>query len=277
MHDLDPRLDEYQDEMDEAHDQEAPGAAYGSELDAAELDAAELDSSELEASEELELASELVSAGNAAELYEAVRKATQKKPGRGASPRQRAASAARRTASRSSARHGAPQSQREGLLERLLIALARRALPTAVHLVLPGVRGTLTAQLSSSGGGAGSSKGAAKAPEPDRPEPAAPADDAAPPPTPGEVFGAELDEMNDEDRSFEAGVRFARFAHEAAQQLEATPASVPDDVAVRTAAVRAAEQHAPGLLRETNAHPNRPHTDAGRWVRVGHQITLYGV
>jgi len=238
----------------------------------AELESGEASESFEAESDEFELAAELVGANDEAELYEAVRHAARAGARRRA--RRRGARMGQNARRRGPPRPGVVSSPRERMLERLLMAVARRNLPTAVHIAPAGVHVTSSAPAA----GKEDATPASAEPAPDGPETPAP-DEPAAAATPGEVFGAELDELEADDQAFEAAVRFARFASEAAERLDETPASVADAAAVQAAAAKSAESHAPGLLREMRhrAQPRPPRLDAGRWVRARNQIILYGV
>ena len=111
----------------------------------------------------------------------------------------------------------------------------------------------------------------------------------------GRLFGLEHEGATPEDQDFEAARRVARLASAAgahAAHASRTPATGPQ--VARSAMVKAARQHAPGLLAShgahqrvpemhSPAHPARsPHhgppivTPGGRWIRKGHDIVLLG-
>jgi len=95
-----------------------------------------------------------------------------------------------------------------------------------------------------------------------------------------DMFEMELEGMSAEDQEFEVARRVVRLAGEAAQQAVQTPPTVPPPDAAKSALVTAAQQHAPGLLRQpsSSAGPyGRKHHHSGRWVRRGHTIVLYGL
>jgi hypothetical protein len=103
----------------------------------------------------------------------------------------------------------------------------------------------------------------------------------------GEMFGLELEGMSAEDQEFEVARQFVRFAGDAVKNAaQAAPTTSPQ-VTARNAIIEAAQQHAPGLLRETGASSGTvSHNGAaalteqrrsGRWIRRGNQIVLYGI
>jgi hypothetical protein len=94
------------------------------------------------------------------------------------------------------------------------------------------------------------------------------------------MFEMELEGMSAEDQEFEVARRVVRLAGEAAQQAAQTPPTVPPPDAAKSALVTAAQQHAPGLLRQASpasAGQYGRHGHSGRWVRRGRTIVLYGL
>lgn len=94
-----------------------------------------------------------------------------------------------------------------------------------------------------------------------------------------DMFEMELEGMSAEDQEFEIARRVVRLAGEAAQQAAQTAPTVPPPDAAKAAVVAAAQQHAPGLLRQPTAgagYTGRKH-HSGRWVRRGRTIVLYGL
>ena len=105
-------------------------------------------------------------------------------------------------------------------------------------------------------------------------------------PAAGRSFGLELEGLSPEDQEFETARRFVRLAASAAanaargSQTTAEPNSI-----VRSAMVKAARQHAPGLLRpgslRSGTQSSRDHrgggSSGGRWIRRGNKIVLLGV
>lgn len=100
----------------------------------------------------------------------------------------------------------------------------------------------------------------------------------------GQLFGLELEGMSGEDQEFEVARQFVRFAGDAVKNAATAAPNTPPQTAARNAIVAAAQQHAPGLLRQPGAsatrgasgHQSSGHR-SGRWVRQGHRIVLYGV
>jgi hypothetical protein len=102
----------------------------------------------------------------------------------------------------------------------------------------------------------------------------------------GKAFGLELEGLSPEDQEFEAARRFVRFAGEAAKQAGKAAAVIDDpQKAAKKAVIAAASKFAPGLLRPAaNAMQSEvpaPRGDrpghAGRWIRQGQKIVLFGV
>ncbi|HUL63028.1 MAG TPA: hypothetical protein VLW55_00285 [Burkholderiaceae bacterium] len=102
----------------------------------------------------------------------------------------------------------------------------------------------------------------------------------------GKAFGLELEGLSPEDQEFETARRFVRFAGEAAKQAGKVAAAVDDpQAAARKAVIAAAKKFAPGLLRNvgngTQSEVAGPRGDrpghAGRWIRQGQKIVLFGV
>jgi hypothetical protein len=124
----------------------------------------------------------------------------------------------------------------------ILKSAAKAALPVVGNAVLPGVGGVLASKA-------------------------------------GDLFGLETEGLSNEDREFEEARGFVRFASAAAQEAAQAPAAMPPNQIARTAVVRAAQQHAPGLLRDSQQPPRgpagRPHS--GRWIRRGNKIVILGV
>lgn len=94
----------------------------------------------------------------------------------------------------------------------------------------------------------------------------------------GQMFGLELEGLSPEDQEFEVARRLIRLSGEAAKQAADTPEQMDPHAAARAATTRAAQRHAPGLLRPVaaalqGAGPRR----TGRWVRHGRRIVIMGV
>jgi hypothetical protein len=99
-------------------------------------------------------------------------------------------------------------------------------------------------------------------------------------PRAGRIFGLELEGLSPEDQEFETARRLVRFAATTAKNAALAPPDVHPEQVAKSAAIAAAQQHAPGLLRPASTH----HTSSieeegrsGRWVRRGRKIVLMGV
>ncbi len=99
----------------------------------------------------------------------------------------------------------------------------------------------------------------------------------------GRAFGLELEGLSPEDKEFETAKHYVRWAGEAAKNAALAPPTADPMTAAKSAAVTAAQQHAPGLLQST---PPRPamgmggrvrRRRSGRWIRKGDVIVLRGV
>ncbi len=96
----------------------------------------------------------------------------------------------------------------------------------------------------------------------------------------GSALGLELEGLSPEDREFEASRRFVRFAGQTIANVLDAPPSADPGMAAHHAAVEAARDFAPGLMdiAGNGGHEHRhsrPH--AGRWVRHGDRIILFGI
>lgn len=90
----------------------------------------------------------------------------------------------------------------------------------------------------------------------------------------GGALGLEAEALSHEDRQFEGGKQFVRFAGETVKNAVTSPVSPDPKAAAQSAAVRAAQVLAPGLLgAATQAGPGRPGV-SGRWVRRGRHILI---
>src|SRR5262249_18408428 len=90
----------------------------------------------------------------------------------------------------------------------------------------------------------------------------------------GKWLGLELEGLSNEDREFEVARQFVRFAGAASQAAAHSGVSGPE--AARAAAVSAARTHAPGLVPMLRGRSGVNWPRAGRWVRQGRTIVLYG-
>jgi uncharacterized protein (DUF697 family) len=100
----------------------------------------------------------------------------------------------------------------------------------------------------------------------------------------GKIFGLELEGLSQEDQEFEIAKNFVRFAGNAAEIAGNSSSNLDPKSAAKSAAVAAAQTHAPGLLRPIT--PSRAYAmdkspmgsgRSGRWVQRGRKIILYGV
>jgi hypothetical protein len=139
--------------------------------------------------------------------------------------------------------------------------VVKTALPMAGvlgNLVLPGVGGMIGGQLAS---------------------------------TAGSMLGLELEGLSNEDQEFEVARQIVRLGAAAASNAaQAHPAAPPAQVAHEALSL-AAQQYAPGFLRNvgdpyadtqanTQMGPRRDrcsHRSNGRWIRRGHSIILFGI
>ncbi len=93
----------------------------------------------------------------------------------------------------------------------------------------------------------------------------------------GKAVGMETEGLSAEDSEYENARAYVRFANETAQRAAKTKGAPPAAAAQR-AAVAAAQQHLPGLVRpgDTNGRANGRQATEGRWVRRGNRIVLLG-
>lgn len=88
--------------------------------------------------------------------------------------------------------------------------------------------------------------------------------------------------MSPEDQEFETAKHYVRWAGEAAKNAALAPPTADPMTAAKSAAVTAAQQHAPGLLQSTRPPPAMGRGGrrgrSGRWFRLkGDVIVLRGV
>jgi len=135
-----------------------------------------------------------------------------------------------------------------------LKSVASKALPMAGaalgNMVLPGVGGVIGSKLASGA---------------------------------GKLFGLELEGLSSEDREFEAAKQFVNFAGTTARQAAQLASTGSPQAVARTAMVRAARAHAPGLVpalvggaRAMTTAAGLPRQRSGRWFRRGNAIVLVG-
>ncbi len=89
----------------------------------------------------------------------------------------------------------------------------------------------------------------------------------------GGALGLEAEMLSHEDRQYEGGKQFVRFAGETVKNAVTNPASPDPRAAAQSAVVRAAQALAPGLVSSAQAAPAGRHV-AGRWVRRGRHIVI---
>jgi hypothetical protein len=99
----------------------------------------------------------------------------------------------------------------------------------------------------------------------------------------GNLFGLETEGLSGEDEAFEIAKQYIRFAGNAVKNATAAHGGNPNTIA-KAAVSKAAQRHAPGLLRtQAPAHyggtaviRSPGSVRSGRWVRRGNRIVLYG-
>jgi len=92
----------------------------------------------------------------------------------------------------------------------------------------------------------------------------------------GNLFELELEGLSPEDREFEVARAYVRFANAATNQaahLQRQQPSAAPQAILRTALTQAAQQHAPGLLRQTPAERGR-FPASGTWTRRGRTLVI---
>lgn len=97
----------------------------------------------------------------------------------------------------------------------------------------------------------------------------------------GRAFGLELEGLSPEDQEFEVARSFVRMAGEAARQATAAPQGAPPQAVAKQALIKAARQHAPGLVgagtgRKVGHHQQAP-GQRGTWERRGNAVILHGL
>lgn len=101
----------------------------------------------------------------------------------------------------------------------------------------------------------------------------------------GRAFGLELEGLSPEDQEFETAKQYVRWAGEAAKNAALTPPAADPVATAKSAAVTAAQQHAPGLLKSAAPPPamgmggraRGGRARSGRWFRLkGDMIVLRG-
>jgi len=126
----------------------------------------------------------------------------------------------------------------------VLRKVAKKALPMAGaalgNVFMPGVGGAIGGKLGSMAGG---------------------------------IFGLELESLSPEDQEFEVARRFVRLAAQSTANAARAPQGATASQVARNAVAAAARRHAPGLVSGGMRTRGR---GAGRWVRRGNSIILFG-
>jgi hypothetical protein len=94
----------------------------------------------------------------------------------------------------------------------------------------------------------------------------------------GSALGLELETLSQEDREFEGGKQFVRFAADTVKNAASAPPSVDPRSAAQTAATTAAQKYAPNLLGPGSGSvapsPVPGKGRSGRWMRKGRNIII---
>jgi uncharacterized protein (DUF697 family) len=98
----------------------------------------------------------------------------------------------------------------------------------------------------------------------------------------GKAVGLEGEALTQEDQEFEGARQFVRLAANTVNKAAAAPAGADPRAVAQQAAMNAARQLAPGLLRNTGigggaAMSGAGRASTGRWARRGNSIVIYGV
>jgi hypothetical protein len=98
----------------------------------------------------------------------------------------------------------------------------------------------------------------------------------------GSMFGLELEGLSQEDQEFEIARQLVRFGGAATGQAVESQETAPPVQAAQSAAVIAAKQYAPGLLRNGTSTGVQPvhrchHRRSGQWIRRRGKIIVLGV
>ncbi|HKG79070.1 MAG TPA: hypothetical protein VKA78_06610 [Pyrinomonadaceae bacterium] len=100
----------------------------------------------------------------------------------------------------------------------------------------------------------------------------------------GSMFGLELEGLSYEDQEFEVAKQIVRLGAAAANHAVEAGETAPPTQVAQQALTTAAQQYAPGLLRNyppqsanmrDHRHPRRHRHHRGQWVRRGNTIVLY--
>lgn len=94
----------------------------------------------------------------------------------------------------------------------------------------------------------------------------------------GGALGLELEALSQEDREFEGGKQFVRFAADTVKNATSAPPTVDPRTAAKSAAAAAAQKYAPDLLRPTAGPASSSSMSGtghgGRWIRRGRNIII---
>lgn len=95
----------------------------------------------------------------------------------------------------------------------------------------------------------------------------------------GSALGLEAEALEQEDREFEGAKQFVRVAADTVKRAAAAPAAADPRAVAQAAAVAAAKKFAPGLVGAAGpiAGAVTGRGQAGRWLRRGTKIVLFGV
>ena len=101
----------------------------------------------------------------------------------------------------------------------------------------------------------------------------------------GSLLGLEVEGLSREDQEYEIARQLVRFGGAAASNADELDTSAPPQQGAQQAAVAAAQQYAPGLLRpDAQTDMQRPrrrrrcrHPRTGQWIRRGNKILILGV
>ncbi|HNO75929.1 hypothetical protein [Nitrosomonas mobilis] len=89
----------------------------------------------------------------------------------------------------------------------------------------------------------------------------------------GKALGLELEALSQEDREFEGGKQFVRFAANTVKNAVSAPTSIDPRRAAQTAVAKAAQKYAPVLLG-ASASASMGKGRSGRWIRRGRNIII---
>ena len=95
----------------------------------------------------------------------------------------------------------------------------------------------------------------------------------------GSALGLEGEALAQEDQEFEGAKQFVRLAADTVSKAAAAPPSADPRSVAQSAAVAAARQLAPGLLKKGGASgmpSSGSRGQSGRWARQGNRIVIYG-